>query len=65
MRAITREELRAGVAGAQVVEVLGADDYEWGHLPGARNVPIRRLDELAPQILDRNRPVIAYCNDFL
>lgn len=64
MRDVTREELRAGVLGAAVIEVLGEEEYDWAHLPGARNIPIRRLDERA-HTLDRTRPVITYCNDFL
>ena len=50
--------------GAQLVEVLPADDYDWAHLPGAVNLPLKQLDVGAAQ-LDRSRPVIVYCNDFL
>jgi rhodanese-related sulfurtransferase len=62
----TREEVRRLVEsdGAQLVEVLPPGDYEWAHLPGARNIPVRELDDRAPHELDRARPVIAYCNDF-
>ena len=50
--------------GAQLIEVLPADDYDWAHLPGAINLPLKLLDIGAGQ-LDRSRPVIVYCNDFL
>ena len=50
--------------GAQLIEVLPADDYDWAHLPGAVNLPLKQLDVGAAQ-LDRSRPVIVYCNDFL
>ena len=50
--------------GAQLIEVLPADDYDWAHLPGAVNLPLNQLDIGAGQ-LDRSRPVIVYCNDFL
>jgi rhodanese-related sulfurtransferase len=50
--------------GAQLIEVLPADDYDWAHLPGAINLPLKQLDIGAGQ-LDRSRAVIVYCNDFL
>jgi rhodanese-related sulfurtransferase len=63
-RQIGREEVRAmSAAGAVVVEVLPADEYEEEHLPGAINIPIKKLDALAPQQLARDRPVIVYCSD--
>jgi rhodanese-related sulfurtransferase len=62
---IGRDELRELTGqGAQLVEVLPADDYDWAHLPGAVNLPLKQLDVGARQ-LDRSRPVIVYCNDFL
>jgi rhodanese-related sulfurtransferase len=51
--------------GGQLVEVLPRGEYEYEHLAGAVNIPLRELDERAPQELDRTRPVIVYCNDFL
>ena len=51
--------------GAQVVEVLPADDYAPAHLPGAVNVPLRELDERHAAVLDPARPVVVYCWDSL
>jgi phage shock protein E len=51
--------------GAQVVEVLPADDYAPAHLPGAINLPLRELDEPHTAALDRTRPVVVYCWDSL
>ncbi len=62
---IGRDELRNLTGqGAQLVEVLPAGDYDWAHLPGAVNVPLKELDAGARQ-LDRSRPVIVYCHDSL
>ena len=62
---IDRDELRELTGqGAQLVEVLPADDYDWAHLPGAVNLPLKQLDARAGQ-LDRSRPVIVYCHDSL
>jgi len=62
---IDRDELRRlADQGAQLVEVLPADEYEWAHLPGAVNLPLKELDGAMAQ-LDRSRPVIVYCHDTL
>jgi rhodanese-related sulfurtransferase len=49
--------------GAQLVEVLPASEYAEDHLPGAVNLPLRRLEEQATTLLDPRRPVIVYCWD--
>ena len=51
--------------GAQIVEVLGPDDYAPVHLPGAINLPLRQLDARAVTVLARGRPIVVYCWDSL
>jgi rhodanese-related sulfurtransferase len=51
--------------GAQVVEVLGRDDYAPVHLPGAVSLPLRELDGQHAAVLDRARAVVVYCWDSL
>lgn len=61
---IDRDELRRMVAaGAQLVEVLPAEEYLEEHLPGAISIPLSRIDVEASSVLDKNRPVIVYCWD--
>ena len=61
---ISRAELRELLQkGAQLVEVLPANEYEEDHLPGAINLPLRKLENQASQVLDPARPVIVYCWD--
>ncbi len=63
---VTREDVqRLGAEGAQIVEVLPREEYEELHIAGAVGIPLRELGERAPAELDRTRPVIAYCHDFL
>jgi rhodanese-related sulfurtransferase len=50
--------------GAQLVDVLAKDEFEHDHLPGAINIPLKRLDARTVAGLDRKRPVLVYCNDF-
>ena len=63
---IDRDEVRRLIAeeNAQVVEVLPEAEYEDEHIAGAINIPLKELDEQAPRLLDRERPVIAYCYDY-
>lgn len=49
--------------GAQLVEVLGAEEYEEAHLPGAINLPLRELESEARNLLDTGKPVVVYCYD--
>ena len=51
--------------GGQLVDVLPADEYADGHLPGAINVPLKQLDASSAAVLDRSRPVALYCHDAL
>ena len=63
-RNVDREELQRLVeAGAQLVEVLPKEEYEDEHLPGAINIPLRKIDREARERLDPGRPVIVYCWD--
>ena len=55
--------LRLVDEGAQVVEVLPADEYEEDHLPGAISLPLRKLEKDALTVLDRSRPIVVYCWD--
>ncbi|NUR75867.1 MAG: rhodanese-like domain-containing protein [Thermoleophilia bacterium] len=50
--------------GAQLVEVLPEDEYEYEHLPGAIDIPLKTLDAESVRALDRGRPVIVYCYDY-
>jgi rhodanese-related sulfurtransferase len=61
---VDRQELQQMVrVGAQLVEVLPSEEYAEDHLPGAINLPLRRIDAEADGVLDKSRPVIVYCHD--
>ncbi len=62
---IDRDEVqRLVAAGAQLVEVLPAAEFEDEHLPGAINIPLKELDRETTRQLDRKQPVIVYCHDY-
>jgi rhodanese-related sulfurtransferase len=50
---------------AQLVEVLPAAEYAETHLPGAINIPLKQLDRHSTAELDRSRPIVVYCYDYL
>lgn len=52
-------------AGAQLVEVLPADEYDEEHLPDAISLPVKELDQHSAAVLDASRPVVVYCWDAL
>jgi rhodanese-related sulfurtransferase len=61
---ITRTELQALIdaEAVTVVEALGAEYYEQGHLPGAINIPHTEVRDLAPALLpDKDAPIVVYC----
>lgn len=65
-KTIAREDLQELIeVGAQVVEVLPSSVYQKGHLPGALNIPLTTLDASSAKQLDRNKPVVVYCHDYL
>ena len=65
-RQIGRDDVQAmSASGVVVVEVLPAPEYEDEHLPGAINIPLKKLDTLALEQLAPDRPVIVYCYDGL
>jgi rhodanese-related sulfurtransferase len=51
--------------GAQLVEVLPREEYEEEHLPGAISIPLKELDRESAGQLDKERPVVVCCWDYL
>lgn len=62
---IDREEVQRLLdRGGQLVEVLPPKEYEEERLPGAINIPLKKMDEQSTAQLDKQRPVIVYCWDY-
>jgi rhodanese-related sulfurtransferase len=63
-REIDRERVRRLMEqGAQIVDVLPAREYGEEHLPGAINLPLRRIETEAASRLDPTRAIVVYCWD--
>jgi rhodanese-related sulfurtransferase len=62
---ITRDELKKKIDRRDkfaLVDVLAEDYFRLGHLPGAVNMPMDRVKDLAPRLVpDKNADVVVYC----
>ena len=59
-----RENINAGVEecrrtpGAVLLDVREADEFQGGHIPGAVNLSLSRIEQAR---LEKNTPIFAYC----
>ena len=49
----------------QLLEVMPPAEYAEEHLPGAINIPLKCLDVVSAEQLDRGKHVVVYCYDGL
>jgi rhodanese-related sulfurtransferase len=64
VREVSRQEVQDLMEqGVQVVDVLPAEEFLEEHLPGAINLPLRKLETEERRALDPSRPVVVYCWD--
>ncbi|MBS4191265.1 rhodanese-like domain-containing protein [Bacillus sp. FJAT-49705] len=60
VKTLTEEQFREGYRKAQLIDVREPNEFEAGHILGARNIPLSqmkvRLKELRP-----DKPVYLYC----
>lgn len=64
VQTITRHDLRNRLDDIVIVEALPPGHYADAHLPGARNLPLDRLNDLADQLItSTDTPVVVYCSN--
>jgi rhodanese-related sulfurtransferase len=60
VKTVTEEDFRAGYRKAQLIDVREPNEFEAGHILGARNIPLSqlrmRMKEVRPDL-----PVYLYC----
>ncbi|HEY2421639.1 MAG TPA: rhodanese-like domain-containing protein [Neobacillus sp.] len=60
VKTVTEEEFRAGYRKAQLIDVREPNEFDAGHILGARNIPVSqlkmRMKEIRPDM-----PVYLYC----
>jgi rhodanese-related sulfurtransferase len=57
---ITEEEFRAGYRKAQLIDVREPNEFEAGHILGARNIPMSQMRMRSKEIRS-DMPVYLYC----
>ena len=49
--------------GAQIVDAMPGREYGEDHIPGAVNLPLRKIEGEARKVLEPARPIVVYCAD--
>ncbi|MGG5255082.1 rhodanese-like domain-containing protein [Neobacillus sp. SM06] len=60
VKTVAEEEFRAGYRKAQLIDVREPNEFEAGHILGARNIPMSQL-RMRMQELRPDKPVYLYC----
>ncbi len=61
---LTMDKARPEIEGDQsirLIDVRTAEEYRAGHIPGSRNIPLNRLDEIEKSYPDRDAKLFVYC----
>ncbi len=62
LKTLTEEEFRAGYRKAQLIDVREPNEFENGHILGARNIPLSQL-KMRLQEIRPDKPVYLYCQN--
>ena len=57
---LNEDEFRAGYRKAQLIDVREPNEYENGHILGARNIPLSQMKQRQKEIRN-DQPVYLYC----
>lgn len=55
-------DLESGEADFVVLDARSPETFARGHVPGAINIPHRRIDAVSTAALAKNRPIVTYCD---
>ena len=60
VKTVTEEEFRAGYRKAQLIDVREPNEFEGGHILGARNIPMSQM-RMRNKEIRPDMPVYLYC----
>jgi len=60
VKTVTEEEFRAGYRKAQLIDVREPNEFEGGHILGARNIPMSQM-KMRMKEIRQDLPVYLYC----
>lgn len=60
LKVLTEEEFRQGYRKAQLIDVREPQEFENGHILGARNIPVTQMRQRLVE-LRQDKPVYLYC----
>lgn len=64
VKTLTEEDFRAGYRKAQLIDVREPNEFEAGHILGARNIPLSQMKMRSKEIRS-DLPVYLYCQSGL
>lgn len=62
LKTLTEEEFKAGYRKAQLIDVREPNEFEAGHILGARNIPLSQIHTRKAEIR-KDMPVYFYCQN--
>jgi len=60
VKTVSEEEFRAGYRKAQLIDVREPNEFEGGHILGARNIPMSQM-KMRMKEIRQDMPVYLYC----
>ena len=60
LTSLTEENFRQGYRKAQLIDVREPNEYDGGHILGARNIPLTQLKQRLTE-LRKDQPIYLYC----
>lgn len=62
LNVLTEEQFREGYRKAQLIDVREPQEFEKGHILGARNIPITQMKQRLVE-MRKDKPVYLYCQN--
>ncbi|MBP1969731.1 rhodanese-related sulfurtransferase [Virgibacillus natechei] len=60
LKVLTQDQFREGYRKAQLIDVREPQEFEKGHILGARNIPVTQMKQRLVEIR-KDKPVYLYC----